>query len=1466
MCALMILSTMSVAISFVPTASAFNETNGSPGNDVVNGVEVWRNSHTLVGNVTVPAGATLKINAGTSVSFTAGSALIVNGAICAGDTTCGAASGGTISFTWQAPLDETQSTWCVDEEFSWDASCGEGVVLNSGIDESISSIQNLELNGAYGYPMKIGDVKEYAAMIFDGASITADGLSFTDINTSSILVTNQAAPVLSNGEFTVGNDEEGFRGPAISSYTSGKNPQERFTIINSDFSGTAMGCGQSSGKLTTIWVTDSHVDFDALTMIPNADGANADLGIYLQRSAGEVMNSDFTTECNGINVNSRRVIESSGNEIHYPIFINSSISFSANSAAVGIYQNGLVYLDDLEISGPQEGSGVAISSSQVSIINSNIHNITGYNGVYIYGESDVTIHNTKIDTAAREAILLGEYHWDDSGWTTSASSPYAARLKLTNSDITNAGGPCDSKTVYGETGNTDGTFECPAIHVYMGSATLWNNSIVDTVADGIRVTGGIVDIRNNTVSAGEYAARVSSYNTKYPVGATGKEYTGKFGSIAYFSNNTWNVDAQTYNITESRVAVQSETIPVPSAAGVYSIGLRWRGSAVKCDTTMYTDCLQVPPMYSNLFSKFVYPEAIPMSLELNANATVFAYADLDIGLENIHIGRLNSGAGKHQNIVQEGELVRYRVLANGDTVSNADITVRDSHGNELYNLTTDANGMTPQIVLASDFHLDFTGFGPNPDGLVTDPAENSCNDDLDNDGDLLYDAQDPDCSGGGREMSTYFIDAWKFDKGFATESITLTSQIEGVIDLSNLAPSVEIDIQYPENTAFKRWVNLTGTSFDGSNDRDPGTYNSDWEALLGHMGTVDRVEVRLPGGSWDDGIVATDTSGFTDDIVTQQNWPWRTWSYNLDLSDQPEADYPFEFRAFDGVEYSPVLSRSFQLNTVTPMVILTSPQDNSEHSQNSVLFRGSASDSYSGVNSPDLNKIHIKFTKDDGSTLPTEEFIPLDWNNWEYVWDFTPHSSGEYSVQVWASDSKFCRYNVGECVPVELVLTIINENAAPIVELYGPSGDIQGDELTRIYGYATDLDGDVSRVEVNITHATGGWTQLPNIYQFSGTDWETYWDTSELEHLSQHTISVRAFDAEDYSTPKEFTVTILNPDDEVDPPQFDQSAWDSYLNGGSTVKIFCDKGSRSLEKCGTGLEMDLNLFFNHTGSDQLSYAIAGNEEDFNTHDQFMFKVLEINPQSGILTYNPATSTMSTYYSDELQWTFIGVKIKATDTSSQSIESPVFNIVVIAVEFTFQQFNEEEVNSLNPAVYLGTGRPGEVVKAYMTSGKISLGEAIVDDEGTWRLEVPRTFFPEDGGMIDVEFEYASDSYIVSNGISVESPDQGMSLFMIILMVVIALVILLAILAFFFVEFEEEDDIFSIGEMEDTVSDTYSWGDMNQQQAVETPAVETIQVQNNIDSNPNFEAYVQQLIAQGYDEATARTHAEQYRNKF
>ena len=104
---------------------------------------------------------------------------------------------------------------------------------------------------------------------------------------------------------------------------------------------------------------------------------------------------------------------------------------------------------------------------------------------------------------------------------------------------------------------------------------------------------------------------------------------------------------------------------------------------------------------------------------------------------------------------------------------------------------------------------------------------------------------------------------------------------------------------------------------------------------------------------------------------------------------------------------------------------------------------------------------------------------------------------------------------------------------------------------------------------------------------------------------------------------------------------------------------------------------------------------------------------------------------------------------------------------------------------------------------------------------------------------------------------------MSLWVKLLIGLVALVALLAVLAYFFVEFEDEDEIdFSEGQNKtDVAADTYAWGNHQQQQITQTP-----QVQMNTDPNPKLEAYVQQLISQGYDEKTARDYAEQYRNRF
>jgi hypothetical protein len=84
-------------------------------------------------------------------------------------------------------------------------------------------------------------------------------------------------------------------------------------------------------------------------------------------------------------------------------------------------------------------------------------------------------------------------------------------------------------------------------------------------------------------------------------------YGSKYGSIGYFSGNTYTNVFQVYNIIESRVIVQSEYIPDPGANELYPVHLRWLGP--ECPYIL-EECLLVP-------STAVMPPAfMPMALEV----------------------------------------------------------------------------------------------------------------------------------------------------------------------------------------------------------------------------------------------------------------------------------------------------------------------------------------------------------------------------------------------------------------------------------------------------------------------------------------------------------------------------------------------------------------------------------------------------------------------------------------------------------------------------------------------------------------------------------------------------------------------------------------------------------------------------------------------------------------------------------
>ena len=142
---LLYMLSLSLAMVSVPSAMAVNETTQG----TVSGTETWSGTMNLQGDVTVAEGAKLIVNAGTTVNIPFGKFIDVRGAICIGDTACGASAGSASSqarFIWSLPTDYTKEGRCAvayadtNLAVSSDAACGSGMVIRSTIDQALSLI------------------------------------------------------------------------------------------------------------------------------------------------------------------------------------------------------------------------------------------------------------------------------------------------------------------------------------------------------------------------------------------------------------------------------------------------------------------------------------------------------------------------------------------------------------------------------------------------------------------------------------------------------------------------------------------------------------------------------------------------------------------------------------------------------------------------------------------------------------------------------------------------------------------------------------------------------------------------------------------------------------------------------------------------------------------------------------------------------------------------------------------------------------------------------------------------------------------------------------------------------------------------------------------------------------------------------------------------------------------------------
>ncbi len=1405
---LYMMSLLMVMVS-VPAASAVNETTQG----TVTGTETWSGTMNLQGDVEVAEGAKLIVNAGTTINIPFGKFIDVKGAICVGDTACGASAGSSSSqarFIWSLPTDYTKTGRCLVTDSNVlnnpDAACGSGVIIRDTIDQSITSINYAHFENAYGYPIYVASLQsvQYGALVFDGSSTTARGMTFTDINTSNVIAVDFASPLLTDSTFELGVDGQGYDAAAVRAYDAGAGILSTFEVKNSAFTGNDADCGQQGGGRAVIYIENSYIDMDNLDIKDNA------YGVLMKSSSGTLTNSKIEVKCNAVDTNS---LKTTG-IIEHTLEVNNNDITTEEGAGITAYDGAKVYAEGNSIGGASDGSGVGIRSSVVELHNNNIGPIGGWNGIWIYGTSDVIAENNTITETAKEPVLIGEYHYQDQGWQVPA--PTAARLYLANNAISNNSGTCNSQMY-------DGDFPCPAVHVFRSSATILDNTITDNAGDIIRAKGSLINVQRNTAdSQGGFAGNVSVHDDNYG---------NKYGSIAYFSGNSWTGVSQVYNVTESRVTVQSEQIPSPGNGELYPVSISWLGA--ECPFVQ-DECLQLPGTVA------LPPAGMPLALELVENATVFSYADLqNFDSSMIHIQNQNTAWGSQ---VREGELVRYQVKAKNSNVEGATVIIKDSTGLPLYELTTDAFGFTPEVSLPSDFLLDRNwnhvvgdknaAIPGSNDGtgqpIVVD--EDSCADGIDNDGDTYVDGDDSDCIN-GRERPFYTVEASKFGSGSDDFSYVLSGPIDDVINLENLRPSVSVN--EPDGYSYATTVRITGQAWDGAK----WPYANDNTAQQAQFGMVKRVEIQPPGSS--DWFYASDSSGANGEI-TMETHPFKDWVYEWDGAAHPEGegDITFRIRSYDGLDYSPIEVRQYKLNLVPPTILVDVPTQGSVHQNGKVLFQGTASDPYQGTYGSDVKQIWFHIM---GPNDFEQQFFQQGSTSWSYEWLVSELPTGEYTVEVWAADSDFCIDDSSECVVETRTITINNDNIPPNLQLSWigaedqSSGGIDGDTVraskeTKIIGVARDIGGFVTRVEIEITDLANGIVlnngPLPVTNFAIDGSWQATWDTSKLVHDSVYSVSVKAYDGDDYSEVSVWRMTINNPlDAENIDPVFNETGWVS------TWTIFCDANSNSFDRCGGGVTFDLAEFF----SDPDGTGVAGNDLEFyvfdddeTIEDDFYDDFITITPL-GVLTYDPMSYMAQTTASIP-DWSLNSVIVYAQDDQESKAFSLRMNFLVRAVSFTVERADSGDITVDDPAEFQGEGLPGSLVIARFADGNAKLNSTRVLSDGSWNMQLNVGQLSGIEGSSDVIFEmdgqifkFAGQTDNAEFAIVVSSGDGGGSGIISIVLIVLAVLVLLGAGAFFFIEFEEIPDEDELREEESEVEeDPYAWAKAKQTPAIPQPA--------------------------------------------
>jgi len=1238
-----------------------------------------------------------------------------------------------------------------------DPSCSEGVLMRSSIDLSETGLRYVTFDSAWGIPQYISAVGEfrYGALVLDGASPTLTELSFNQINTSSVLTTNLAQPTFNGGEFVVGADaSRSIVGAALQIYSSGSSVSP-FALSDISLTGTNNGCGNRDGGRHTIWAEDSFIEID------NAEISSGDFGIGLYTSAGSVTNTQINVNCNGIDLNGKKSV--GGTSFDFQITDNEITT--ADGAGVFAAAGALVTLIENDIGGAASGSGIAVYNSEAHIHENEIGPIGGYFGLWLGGSYDVIAENNSIFDTTLTPVVAGMYSY---------AIQAASRLYLANNSISYDGtGTCSSETNWG------GEFSCPVLHAYVTGVTMYDNIITaGGTADGIRAVGSLLDIQRNSFDVQKTGAVIKNYDSGYAE-------SQQFGSLAYFSENDWNQAETVYNVTKSSVTAQSEYIPSPPS-GEFPVRLSWPDQEAWPDNEFQGAIIPTPVKDCNNCQNMT-PRNFPLGVSMDNNSTVFTFADLT----NLDLSKVKIATQPTHFAVQvsRAELVRFQTLIGGEKVSDALVIVEDALGNDLYRVNTGGDGFTPWVALPSNFHLDFRGLGggDNPDGFADDEYEDSCSDGIDNDGDLTIDTADSSCdySAGTRELSLYRYTAYRFGYGYYSGQFTLEeNSLEETAHLENEAPTVKVTEN--DGHSFRRVVNLTGSAHDGTL---ANSYLTDERAQWDQGGYVHAVQVRNPfTGSWEDAEYAVDTSGANEGQVTRFNRPFSSWYYNIDMSGLAgEGDYTFEFRAFDGIDYSPVVSRTVKLNTQAPSIFVTTPSSFSSHDEGSVVFDGYSQDPYGCPDNcnTDIGLVYMQISGPNYQVTSPVETNPD--GTWDWEWDFStrPRELTTYTFTIWASDSDFCNGDVDECQPVILTLTIDNRNSQPTISVNQPiSGTRISTSLdTILTGVARDFDGGVTRVDLEVKDVSNDYVSVfeTSTSEFSEDGiWEIEWDTTQLRHDAEYLLRFRSYDGIDYSSWSEISIVADNPPNAGNnQPEFDSSGWQSEIT------LYCDSESNSVDKC-TTVEIDLKEYFSDADND-IQFISVYNDTSIDSDDRYPL-VVGVGTD-GIARYDPADML---FFDDDMEsWTLNNVIFIATDAWDSRVNSDPVTFRIVPLQFTIQEPEQSWVGEDEIALYSGIGLPGKQVSVLIGGNPVN--NTIVSEDGTWELGIPASRIKGDSSV--PEFTYAGQTTEVRS-ISKGEPTTDSTNWGLIGAVSVLAILSLAALAYFTgfigIEIDEEED--------------------------------------------------------------------------